>query len=102
MADAMNEIHGPRCAHHHEELKNEMIKRLARIEGQIRGISKMVTNDVYCDDVLNQLASVDEALNGVKKVLLEAHMKSCIIDQIREGKDEVIDELLQTMRKLMR
>lgn len=93
--------HGERCAHHTEIMKNEMLTRLARIEGQIRGIAKMIANDVYCDDVLNQMTSVHEALNGVKNKLLEAHMKSCVIEQIRSGNDTVIDELLKTIRKMM-
>lgn len=87
--------------HHSEELKKSMLNRLSRIEGQIRGISKMVDNDVYCDDVLNQIASVESALNGVKRILLEAHMKSCVVEQILDGDYDVIDEILKTIHKLM-
>jgi DNA-binding FrmR family transcriptional regulator len=90
-----------RNAHHAKELKDGMIARLKKIEGQIRGISRMIDEDVYCDDILNQVAAVESALNGVKQLLLEAHMKSCIVEQIEEGKYEVIDELLRTIRKLM-
>ena len=92
-----------RKAHHSAELKRNMISRLNRIEGQVRGISKMINDDVYCDDVLHQISSVESALNGVKTVLLEAHMKSCVIDQIEEGKkDEVLDELMVTLRKFLK
>jgi len=87
-------------AHHDEELKTKMVNRLKRIEGQIRGITGMVERDVYCDDVLHQFASVDSALKGVKNILLEAHMKSCVVNQIREGNDQVIDELLITIKKI--
>lgn len=90
-----------RKAHHAVDLKSSMVKRLRRIEGQIRGISRMIEEDVYCDDVLNQIAAVESAMNGVKQLLLEAHMKSCVIEQIEEGKHEVVEELLKTIRRLM-
>jgi len=77
-----------------------MVKRMNRIEGQIRGITKMIENDVYCDDILHQFMSVESAINGVKIQLLEAHMKSCVIHQIQDGEIEVVDELLQTIRKM--
>jgi len=92
----------PKKAHHSQELKDNMVKRLRRIEGQIRGIAKMIEDDVYCDNVLHQISSVESAIDGVKTVLLEAHLKSCVIDQIKDGKDEVIDELLVTMRKFLK
>jgi len=89
-----------RMAHHSYETKNQMVKRMNRIEGQIRGITKMIEIDVYCDDILHQFMSVESALNGVKSLLLEAHMKSCVIQQIQDGETEVIDELLQTIKKM--
>lgn len=75
--------------------------RLNRIEGQIRGIKRMVEEGVYCDDVLNQIASAQSALYGVAKLLLEKHMKSCIKEQLKAGDDEVIDELTKTIFKLI-
>jgi len=100
-------VHPPRSpeerkAHHSPELKQNMIMRLSRIEGQIRGISRMIDEDVYCDNVLQQISSVESALSGVKTVLLDAHMRSCVIGQIREGKDEVMDELMVTLRKFLK
>jgi DNA-binding FrmR family transcriptional regulator len=77
-----------------------MVQRMNRIEGQIRGITKMIDQDVYCDDILHQFMSVESAINGVKNQLLEAHMKSCVVRQIHEGQDEVVDELLQTIKKM--
>jgi len=89
-----------RIAHHSYETKNQMVKRMNRIEGQIRGITKMIENDVYCDDILHQFLSVESAIKGVKTQLLEAHMKSCVIQQIQDGEIEVVDELLQTIKKM--
>ncbi len=89
-------------AHHSEEFKKKIKSRLNRIEGQIRGIKRMVEEDTYCDDILNQVASVKSAMDGVAKELLGAHMKSCIVDQIKEGNDEVIDELFYTIKKLLK
>lgn len=91
-----------RKSHHSEKTKNNLISRLNRIEGQIRGIRGMIEKDVYCDDVLNQISAVQSALNSVGKLLLEGHLKSCVVERIRSGDHEVIDELLTTVNKLMR
>ncbi len=87
-----------RKSHHSDKEKSNMISRLNRIEGQIRGIKGLIEKDTYCD----QIASVQSALNGVGKLLLEHHMKSCVIDRIQDGDIEVLDELLTTMNKLMK
>ncbi len=76
--------------------------RLKKIEGQIRGIAGMIERDEYCDDVLNQISSVEAALNGVRKMLLEAHIKSCVVEQIQDGKITVVDELMKTIGKMVR
>jgi DNA-binding FrmR family transcriptional regulator len=89
-----------RMAHHPYKTKENMINRMKRIEGQIRGISRMIDEDVYCDDILHQFMSVESAINGVKKTLLEAHMKSCVVDQIQAGELGVVDELLTTIGKM--
>jgi len=91
-----------RKAHHLPEIKENLITRLKKIEGQIRGITGMVDKDVYCDDVLNQISSVEAALNGVRKLLLEAHIKSCVVEQIQEGEIQVVDELMKTIGKMVR
>ncbi|MGN7469708.1 metal-sensitive transcriptional regulator [Brevibacillus sp. SAFN-007a] len=85
-----------------DQIKSNLVSRLNRVEGQIRGIRGMVEKDVYCDDILNQIAAVQSALNAVGKMLLEGHMKSCVIERIQQGDREVIDELLKTMNKLMK
>ncbi|WP_334074868.1 MULTISPECIES: metal-sensitive transcriptional regulator [Paenibacillus] len=91
-----------RHSHHSAAVKNNLTSRLNRIEGQIRGIKGMIEKDTYCDDVLNQIAAVQSALNSVGKLLLEGHMKSCLIERIQAGETEVVDELLTTVNKLMK
>lgn len=95
-------VPGERKSHHSDKIKSNLISRLNRIEGQIRGVKGLIEKDTYCDDVLNQISSIQSALNGVGKLLLEHHMKSCVIERIQEGDDEVITELLVTMNKLMK
>ena len=85
-----------------EETSADVLTRLRRIEGQIRGIARMVASDVYCDDILNQITSVEAALSGVRKGLLEAHIRSCVVDQIEEGRYQVIDELMRTIGRMTR
>ncbi|WP_276609523.1 metal-sensitive transcriptional regulator [Chengkuizengella sediminis] len=91
-----------RKSHHSEKMKKDLIKRLNRIEGQVRGVKGLIEKDTYCDDVLNQIAAAKSALDSVGKLLLEAHMRSCVVDRIQEGEDEVIDELLTTVHKLLK
>ncbi|RAV08639.1 metal-sensitive transcriptional regulator [Paenibacillus contaminans] len=91
-----------RKSHHSDKTKSNLISRLNRIEGQIRGVKGMIEKDTYCDDVLNQIASIQAALNGVGKLLLEHHMKSCVVERIQEGDHAVITELITTMNKLMK
>jgi DNA-binding FrmR family transcriptional regulator len=85
-----------------DKMKSSLIARLNRIEGQVRGIKGMIEKDAYCDDVLNQIASVQAAMNSVSKLLLESHMKSCLISRIQAGEMEVVDELLKTIEKMMK
>lgn len=96
----MSEKVPARKAHHPYETKSNMVNRMKRIEGQIRGITRMIEDDVYCDDILHQFMSVESAIKGVKKTLLEAHMKGCIVHQIQDGKVEVVDELINTISKM--
>ncbi|WP_410511320.1 metal-sensitive transcriptional regulator [Paenibacillus sp. BR2-3] len=91
-----------RKSHHSANTKKQLITRLNRIEGQVRGVKGLIEKDTYCDDVLNQISSIQSALNGVGKMLLEHHMKSCVIDRLHEGDHAVIDELLLTVNKLMK
>ena len=75
---------------------------LKRIEGQVRGIEAMIENDAYCNDVLIQSAAVNAAMNAFNKELLASHIRGCVARDIREGRDEVIDELVTTLQKLMK
>ena len=84
-----------------EEYK-KLIHRLNRIEGQIRGIKGMVENNAYCPDILIQSAAVNSAINAFNKELLANHIRTCVADDIRNGKDEAIDELVVTLQKLMK
>lgn len=80
----------------------DLIHRLNRIEGQIRGIRGMVERDVYCTDILVQVSAVNAALNSFNKVLLSNHIKTCVTRDIKEGKEETVDELVHLLQKLMR
>lgn len=80
----------------------DLINRLSRIEGQIRGIKGMVERNAYCTDIITQVAAVNSALNSFNKVLLSNHIKTCVIKDIQEGKKETVDDLLNTLQKLMK
>ena len=84
-----------------EEYK-KLINRLNRIEGQVRGIRGMVENNAYCTDILMQVSAVNAALNAFNKELLANHIRTCVADNIREGKDDIVDELVTTLQKLMK
>ena len=94
------------CCHKTKERSEkeykDLIHRLNRIEGQIRGIKGMVEKDAYCIDILTQVAAVNAALNSFNRVLLSNHIKTCVTNDIREGKEETVDELLATLQKLMK
>jgi len=85
-----------------EEEAKQLIHRLNRVEGQIRGIRGMVEKNVYCTDILMQVAAANAALNAFTRELLASHIRTCVADDIRAGKDETIDELVQTLQKLMK
>ena len=84
-----------------EEIKS-LTTRLNKIEGQIRGISRMIADDRYCVDILMQVSSVQSALNAFNKELLSSHIKSCVVDDIRNGNDEAVDELCELLKKTMK
>ena len=85
-----------------EKEYKDLVNRLNRIEGQIRGIKRMLDEDCYCPDIMVQVAAANAALNSFNKVLLAEHIRICVAEDIREGKDETLDELLDTLQKLMR
>lgn len=85
-----------------EEEYKLLINRLNRIEGQVRGIRKMVESDTYCTDILTQVSAVQAALNAFNRELLANHIRTCVCDDIKNGREETIDELVQTLQKLMK
>lgn len=106
--NVMNEIKEIKeCCSHKTKTRSEkeykdLINRLNRIEGQVRGIKKMLESDTYCTDILVQVSAVNAALNSFNKVLLADHIRTCVAEDIRAGKEETIDELVMTLQKLMR
>lgn len=94
------------CCHKTKERSEkeyrDLLHRLNRIEGQVRGIKGMVEKDAYCTDILIQVAAVNAALNSFNKILLANHIRTCVARDIREGKEETIDELVATLQKLMK
>ncbi|KAF0092159.1 MAG: hypothetical protein FD141_343 [Fusobacteria bacterium] len=80
--------------------QKSVVMRLNRIEGQIGGIKKMLENDAYCDDILNQIEASRSALHSVQIILLESHLKNCVVDQLKNGDTDVIEEVLKTFKNL--
>lgn len=85
-----------------DEEKRALINRLNRIEGQIRGIRAMVEKDAYCPDILTQASAASAAINGFAKVLLGEHIRTCVAEDVRQGNDDTLDELLGTLLKWMK
>ena len=94
------------CCHKKKERDakeyKDLMNRLRRIEGQVRGVKGMLEKDAYCVDILTQVAAINAALNSFNKVLLANHIKTCVVENVRNGDDSVIDELVTTMQKLMK
>ena len=85
-----------------EEQRKKLINRLSRLEGQIRGIRGMLENDAYCTDILTQSAAAVAAINAFNRELLASHIRGCVVHDIRQGEDQVVDELMDTLYKLMK
>lgn len=83
-----------------DKLKVDLTTRLNRVEGQVRGIKQMIEKDVYCDNVLNQIAAAQAALESVSRLLLKHHIQGCVVAKIKSGDPEIIDELLTTIGKM--
>ncbi len=92
----------PRVKKRDEEEQKNLMNRLKRIEGQVRGVQKMLENDAYCPDILVQVSAINCALNSFNKELLASHLRSCVVRDIQDGKEEAIDELVGLLQKLMK
>ena len=88
--------------HRSDEEYKALINRLSRIEGQVRGSRKMVETDAYCVDILTQVSAIQAALNAFNRELLANHIRTCVMNDIKNGNDEIVDELVQTLQKLMK
>lgn len=89
-----------RLKHRTEEEKNELIKRLNIIEGQVNGVKQMINDDRYCNDVLIQISAIDKSLKSLGNKILKIHLSSCVVDDIKNDKLEVIDEVIDLFGKL--
>ena len=85
-----------------EEERKKLMNRLKRIEGQVRGLQKMLENDAYCADILTQSAAVNAAVNAFNKDLLARHLRTCVVRDIRAGDDDAVEELAELVKKLMK
>ena len=85
-----------------ENERRDLMNRLKRIEGRVRGLQRMLEEDAYCPDVLTQASAVNSAINSFCRVLLTNHLRTCVAEDIRAGRDEVVDELADTLQKLMK
>lgn len=85
-----------------EKEYKDLLHRLNRIEGQVRGVKAMVERDAYCTDIITQVTAITSALNSFNKVLLANHIKTCVTQDIKDGKEEVVDELVTVLQKLMK
>lgn len=94
----------PHCKtkHRTEEETRALLNRLSRIEGQLRGIRGMVEREAYCPDILTQTAAVSAAMNAFSRELLSSHIRTCVVQDVREGNEETIDELLNVMQRFMK
>ena len=102
MSDCHNHCCEQRTKRRSEKEYKDLQNRLSRIEGQVRGVKAMLERDAYCTDILTQVAAINAALNSFNKVLLANHIKTCVTQDIKEGKEETIDELVIILQKLMK
>lgn len=103
----MSETQCPRCCAKRKKVRDEaerrdLMNRLKRIEGQVRGLQRMLDEDAWCPDILTQASAVNSALNSFCTTLLASHIRSCVTEDIRAGRDEAVDELMGTLQKLMK
>ncbi len=103
----MPETQCPKCCAERKKIRGDkerrdLMNRLRRIEGQVRGLQRMLDEDAYCPDILTQASAVNSALNSFCTTLLASHIRTCVSEDIRAGRDETVDELMNTLQKLMK
>lgn len=102
MSEVKCECCTPKTKERSEKEYRDLINRLSRIEGQVRGVKAMVERNAYCTDIITQVAAINAALNSFNKVLLANHIKTCVTRDIKEGREETVDELVATLQRLMK
>lgn len=100
LADSLTD--GQRKSHNPTNMKKDLNTRLNRIEGQIRGLKRLIEKDAYCDDVITQISSTQSALNSVAKLLLEGHLRHCVLERVQEGDLEALDDVLATIERVIK
>ena len=94
--------HSPKKKIRDDKERRDLMNRLKRIEGQVRGLQRMLEEDAYCPDILTQASAVSSAINSFCRVLLSNHLRTCVVQELRAGHDEAVDELADTLQKLMK
>lgn len=102
MSEKMCEACVQKTKERSEKEYKDLMNRLSRIEGQVRGVKAMVERDAYCTDVITQVSAITAALNSFNKVLLANHIKTCVTEDVKAGKEETVDELVTLLQKLMK
>lgn len=100
--DCKHECCSCKTKHRDEKEMRDLTNRLSRIEGQVRGVKAMLENERYCIDILTQVSAIQSALNSFNRILLAEHMKTCVVKELKDGNDEVIEELCHAIQKLMK
>ncbi|MCL2839294.1 MAG: metal-sensitive transcriptional regulator [Defluviitaleaceae bacterium] len=85
-----------------EKIKKDLVTRLNRIEGQVKGVKSMIERGEYCDDVLTQITAVKSGMNAVAKILLESHMRTCVTEKLQDGDEDVVDEFIKTIGRMLK
>lgn len=98
----MNEVTCHKTKHRDEEELNSLMNRLKRIEGQVRGVQKMLYEDAYCTDILTQVTAISAALNSFSSQLLDTHIRTCVVNDIKNGDEEVVSDLIKTIHRMMK
>ncbi|WP_368655098.1 metal-sensing transcriptional repressor [Ornithinibacillus sp. 4-3] len=88
--------------HISDELQRKLMNRMSRIEGQVKGVKRMIDRNVYCDDILTQMSAIQSALHSVSRVLLENHINTCVIEKLENKDPEIVAEFMTTISKIMK